>query len=466
MTTLDTVPQRNSDRQQRAIIPVPDPPTWEEPGSVADKIARTIFGKTPLWWYVGFSLSSILMAIFFFTIASVTIRGTGLWGIDIPVVWGMAIVNLIFWIGIGHAGTFISAFLLLMRQSWRVAFSRFAEAMTLFALAVAGLFPLIHLGRIEFAYYILPYPNTLNLFSQWRSPLVWDMFAISTYGIISALFWYIDLIPDLATMRDRAQTRWVRWAFAIPAMGWRGDAQHWEGLHKTAFFLAVLATPLVVSVHSIVGLDFAISNLPGWHHTIFPPFFVAGAVFSGMAMVMIFAVILRSGFNMKNLITEDHLNKAGILMLITGLLVTYGYFVETFGAWFSGDVHEWALTVERSLGTFAPAFWGMIFFNAVVIQLFWFRRFRTNHLTIVVVSVLVLVGMWLERFVIVPVSLSYPFMEAVWDPFTFGIWDWLTLVSPFGLFLTPLFLFIRFVPVIPIAETQAQATEEAHHDEH
>ncbi|NDJ84937.1 MAG: polysulfide reductase NrfD [Chloroflexi bacterium] len=336
--------------------------------------------------------------------------------------------------------------------------------MTIFALAVAGMFPLFHLGRIELFYYIIPYPNTMALYPQWRSPLVWDFFAIATYTIVSIMFFYIDLIPDLATLRDKAKSRFVKFLYAIPAMGWRGDAFHWEGLTKTAFFLAVLATPLVISVHSIVGLDFAISNLPGWHHTIFPPFFVAGAIFSGMAMVLLFAALLRSGFKMQGIITDEHLNKASILLLITGLIVVYGYIIETFGAWFSGDTHEWALVVERSLGTFAPAFWGMIIFNGVVIQLLWFKSIRTNPTALVFISIAVLVGMWLERFVIVPVSLSYPFLEGMWDPFSFTIWDILTIISPFGLFLTPMFLFIRFLPTVSIAETQAVAVEEENYD--
>lgn len=467
MATIDSTSQPiPSDRSQRELMPLPeDPQSWSEPGSVVDKMSRVIFNRTPLWWWVGFLISAALLLLFIFTLGSIAVRGTGLWNIDIPVVWAMDIVNLIFWIGIGHAGTFISAFLLLMGQEWRVAFSRFAEAMTLFALIVASLFPLFHLGRVELFYYIIPYPNTMILHPQWRSPLVWDFFAISTYGLISALFWYIDLLPDLAAMRDKAKSRFVKFFYAIPALGWRGDAMHWFGLHKTAFFLAALATPLVISVHSIVGLDFAISQLPGWHHTIFPPFFVAGAIFSGLAMVIIFAALLRSGFKMHNLITTDHLNKAAILMLITGLLVVYGYIIEIFGAWFAGDTHEWAVTVERAVGVYAPFYWGMLIFNGVFIQALWFKRIRTNPTALVIISIFVLIGMWFERFIIIPVSLAYPFMETMWEPFTFGFWDILTVISPFGLFLTPMFLFIRFLPSIPMAETQAVAIEEEHHAE-
>lgn len=433
---------------------------WKTLGSVTDKVSSVIFSGTPLWWWVGFLLSSVLMLIFIFTLASVAIRGTGLWGINVPTVWGMAIVNLIFWIGIGHAGTFISAFLLLMRQHWRSTFSRFAEAMTLFALVVAGMFPIFHLGRVELFYWLAPYPNSMYLNPQFRSPLIWDFFAISTYALVSLLFWYIDLIPDLAAMRDKAKARWVKFSYGIFAMGWRGDSAHWAGLHKVSFLLAALAAPLVISVHSIVGLDFAIGNLPGWHHTIFPPFFVAGAVYSGFAMVIIFAVILRSGFGMQNLIRLDHLDKAAKLMLVVGLLVTYGYLVEMFGAWYKNDIHEVDLVLNRTLGAYAPAFWGMIIFNGLFIQAFWFKRVRTNPTWLVIISIFVLMGMWLERFIIVPVSLSYTYQESMWAFLEFNIWDILTMISPFGLFLTAMFLFIRFVPFLPISETQTAALDE------
>lgn len=433
------------------------------PGNVTDSVSSVVFRRTPLWWWIGFGISSILLLIYIFMFLSITLTGTGLWGISVPVVWGMGIVNLIFWIGIGHAGTFISAFLLLMRQRWRGTFSRFAEAMTLFAVATAGLFPLLHLGRIELFYYITPYPNTMILHSQWRSPLVWDFVAITAYGTVSLLFWYIDLIPDLAAMRDKAKSNFSKFAYGIFAMGWRGDSRHWSALHKTTYTLAAIATPLVISVHSIVGLDFAIALVPGWHHTIFPPFFVGGAIFSGLAMVLIFATMLRSGFGMQNLITEAHLDNAAKLMLVTGLIVTYGYLVETFAAWYSGHTEEVRLVIERAVGPYGIAFWGMIFCNAVVIQALWFKRVRRNPTALVIISLFVLVGMWLERFVIVPVSLSHPYIQSMWEPFNWTIWDILTLISPFGLFLTGMFLFIRFVPVLPIAEIAHEAVE---HEEH
>ena len=446
----------------RAIVPTT---TTEEPkfrlGSVTDKISSIIFSGAPLWWWLGFLVSLLLLFVFIFTLASVAIRGTGLWGINVPVVWGMAIVNLIFWIGIGHAGTFISAFLLLMRQQWRGTFSRFAEAMTLFALATAALFPLFHLGRVELFYFIIPHPNNLQLHPQWRSPLVWDFFAIATYGIVSLLFWYIDMLPDLAALRDKAERRSTKRIYGLLSMGWRGDASHWSALHKTAYILAALATPLVISVHSIVGLDFAIANLPGWHHTIFPPFFVAGAIFSGLAMVLIFSVGLRSGFGLHKLISINHLENAAKLMLITGLIVVYGYAIETFGAWYKGDIHEVLLVRERALGPYAPLYWGMLIFNGLVIQLLWFKRVRRNPTMLVLISVSVILGMWLERFVIVPASLSYTFTEGSWALFNWNIWDILTMISPFGLFLTLMFLFIRVLPMLPISEVQQAAVEES-----
>jgi len=461
MAVLDDKSMQNLPREGESAHPGREWNSYSEPGSVTNKIAEVIFARTPLWWWVGFALSFILLLVFIFNFLSIAIRGTGLWNINVPVVWGVGIVNLIFWIGIGHAGTFISAFLLLMRQHWRGAFSRFAEAMTLFALATAGLFPLLHLGRIELFYYIVPYPNTMNLFTQFRSALAWDFVAITAYGTISLLFWYIDLIPDLAAMRDKAKSPWVKFAFGIGAMGWRGESRHWQALHKTSYALAALATPLVISVHSIVGLDFAIAIAPGWHHTLFPPFFVAGAIFSGLAMVIIFATILRSGFGMQKLITTWHLEAAAKLMLTAGLLVCYGYLIENISAYIVGHDYEVDLLFARLFGDYAISYWFMIFCNAIVIQLLWFKRIRTNPTALVIISLFVLIGMWLERYIIIPVSLSYPYGETMWSIFNMGFWDILTIVSPFGLFLTATFLFIRFLPVVPINEAQQVAIEDA-----
>jgi len=451
---------RRSPGQSTAITPVPQP-TLGAPGSITDKISGTIFTGTPLWWWIGFLISASLLGVFMFTIGVLLWRGVGIWDINNPVVWGFAIVNLVFWIGIGHAGTFISAVLLLLRQHWRSAFSRFAEAMTLFALAVAGLFPLLHLGRLQFAYWIFPYPNTLLLNPNWRSPLAWDAFAITVYGLVSLMFWYIDLMPDLAAMRDKTDNWFLKAFYGALSTGWRGDAEHWERLHNASYLFAAIATPLVISVHSVVGLDFAIANTVGWHHTIFPPYFVAGAVFSGFAMVIIVGAGLRRAYGLQDIITIDHMENAAKFVLITGLMVGYGYLMEYFTAWYLGHEGEWVLTVQRFIGPYAPFYWLMVIFNVVVIQALWFKRIRRNIPLLVTICLLVLVGMWLERFVIITMSLQYVHIPAGWDFFNAGIWDWLTLISPFGLFFTLLFLFIRVLPIIPIYETELLAAEEA-----
>jgi Ni/Fe-hydrogenase subunit HybB-like protein len=431
-------------------------------GSVTDAVNAPIFGNTPAWWWIGFLISSALLAVFMMTLGAISVIGVGLWDINNPVVWGTGIINLIFWIGIGHAGTFISAVLLLMRQHWRSAFSRFAEAMTLFALATAGLFPIFHTGRPWFVYWLIPYPNTMGLNPQWTSALVWDLVAISTYGLISVLFWYIDLIPDLAAVRDQAKSRPVKFIYGALAMGWRGESSHWERLHSVSYILAALATPLVISVHSIVGLDFAISNVGGWHHTIFPPYFVAGAVFAGFAMVIIAAVGLRVQFKLQHLITMEHIDNAAKFVLITGSLVGYGYLMEVFGAWYGGHTAEVLVAVNRAVGPYAPVYVGMIFFNVIFIQLLWFKSIRRNTTWLVVICIGVLIGMWLERFVIIPVSLSYGNSVAMWEFYVPTITDWLTIISPFGLFLAPFFLFIRFFPVLPMFEMQQIHYEEGH----
>jgi len=367
----------------------------------------------------------------------------------------------VFWVGIGHAGTFISAFLLLMRQHWRSAFSRFAEAMTLFALACAGLFPLLHLGRPQFAYWLFPYPNTLLLNPNWRGALPWDAVAISVYGIVSLIFWYVDLLPDLAAMRDKAENPLLKGFYAILGMGWRGESSQWEALHSASYLFAAVATPLVISVHSVVAFDFAIAITPGWHHTVIPPYFVAGAVFSGLAMVIIVGSALRIGFNLKEYITDDHLDKAARLMLVTGLMVAYGYLIEFFGAWYTGKSYEILVILERSFGPYAPAFYSMMIFNVVVPQLLWVKRIRRNIPMLVLICFGVLIGMWFERFIIITASLSFGFLPGMWQQWVPTGWDYLTTFATFGLFLTLLFVFIRVLPLLPIYETQQIAAEES-----
>jgi Ni/Fe-hydrogenase subunit HybB-like protein len=393
--------------------------------------------------------------------------GTGIWGINIPIAWGFAIINFVWWIGIGHAGTFISAVLLLLHQEWRTSINRFAEAMTLFAVACAGLFPILHLGRPWLFYWLMPYPNTMALWPQWRSPLVWDVFAVSTYALISLLFWYTGLVPDLATLRDRSRNRYAQWIYGFFAMGWRNAASHWKRYQNAYFILAALATPLVVSVHSIVGLDFAMSVVPGWHVTVFPPYFVGGAVFSGFAMVMTIAIPLRRAFGLQDFITMRHLINMAKIILATGLIVAYGYVVEAFFSWYSGHEFERFMQVNRMLGPYAPAFWSMIVCNVLVIQLLWFRRVRNNVFLLWVISVIVNIGMWLERFVITVTSLHRDFLPAAWGMYEPTVWDWSLFIGTIGLFFAMLFLFIRVLPMISIFEMRELVAEErGEHDAH
>src|SRR5205814_2450178 len=363
-------------------------------------------------WWVGFALSFLLVMVLFFSIAYLLVRGVGIWGINVPVAWGFAIVNFVWWIGIGHAGTLISAILLLLHQKWRTSINRFAEAMTLFAVACAGLFPLLHLGRPWFFYWLLPYPNTMEMWPQWRSPLVWDVFAVLTYFTVSLLFWYIGLIPDLATLRDRSSRCLGRITYGILAMGWRGSARHWHRYEVAYLLLAGLATPLVVSVHTVVSFDFAVAIVPGWHSTIFPPYFVAGAIFSGFAMVLTLAIPIRAIYGLEGFITSRHLQNMAKVMLATGLIVAYGYTIEAFIAWYGGDKYEGFMIWNRMTGPYAPVYWSLIFCNVVLPQVLWFKRVRTNVLILFILSIIVNVGMWLERFIIIVTSLHRDFLPS------------------------------------------------------
>ncbi|MCA9969085.1 MAG: polysulfide reductase NrfD [Anaerolineales bacterium] len=448
--------------------PAQKTPPVIEPGhsyaSITDKISALVLRRgTPRGWLFGFGLAFSLVMVLLTAVAYLLARGVGIWGINAPVGWGFAITNFVWWIGIGHAGTLISAILLLMRQEWRTSINRFAEAMTLFAVANAALFPLIHLGRPWRFYWFIPYPNTLGLWPQWRSPLIWDFFAIMTYGLVSLLFWYIGLIPDLATLRDHAQRRAARLIFGVLAMGWRGSARHWHRYEQAYFLVAALATPLVVSVHSIVGLDFAVSLIPGWHTTITPPFFVFGAILSGFAMVLTIAIPLRKFYRLEDLITQRHLDNMAKIMIVTGLLVTYGYLSEIFFGWYSGSEFEAALIADRFTGLYAPWYYLMLLCNVGVTQLLWFKRLRRSVVGLFVVSLLVNVGMWLERFIIVVTSLYHDYLPSSWGPFVATGWDYATLAGTIGLFAALLFLFIRFLPVVSIAEMRelvAEATPE------
>lgn len=424
--------------------------------AVTDKISSIVLTQpTPRVWYIGFGISFVLVLILLYAVAYLFSVGVGVWGINIPVAWGFAIVNFVWWIGIGHAGTLISAILLLMRQKWRNSINRFAEAMTLFAVACAGMFPLLHLGRPWFFYWLFPYPSTMGIQPQFRSPLVWDVFAVSTYFTVSLLFWYLGLIPDLATLRDRARKRLPRFVYGILAMGWRGSAIHWHRYEMAYLLLAGLATPLVVSVHTVVSFDFSIALVPGWHSTIFPPYFVAGAIYSGFAMVLVLAIPIRALYGLEDFITLRHLRNMGEIMLATGLIVAYGYLMETFMAWYSGNLYEWSMMLNRMFGSYGYMYWLLMLFNVLVPQTIWIPRIRTSVPALFAISLSVLFGMWLERYVIIVVSLSRDFLPTAWGQYAGTIWDYATLAGSIGLFLTLMFLFIRFLPMISIFEMRA-----------
>ncbi len=424
--------------------------------TVTDKISSIVLSsRAPRFWYIGFTISFLLVIVLFISIANLLVRGVGIWGINIPVAWGFAIVNFVWWIGIGHAGTLISAILLLLRQEWRTSINRFAEAMTLFAVACAGLFPLLHMGRPWFFYWLLPYPNTMDLWPQFRSPLVWDAFAVSTYGLVSLLFWYIGLVPDLATLRDRSRHPVGRTVYGMLAMGWRGSARHWHRYEVAYLLMAGLATPLVVSVHSIVSIDFAFAQVPGWHATIFPPYFVAGAIYSGFAMVVTLAVPLRAVYGLQDFITIRHLDNMAKIMLATGLIVAYGYGMEIFSAWYSGSETEWFTTINRMTGPYRHLYYALILCNIVMPQAFWFEALRSKPIFLFVASLVINTGMWLERFIIVVTSLSREFMPSEWHMYYPTIWDWGLFIGTIGLFLSLLFVFIRVLPMISIFEMRS-----------
>jgi Ni/Fe-hydrogenase subunit HybB-like protein len=443
--------QQTKSTDAAASLPIIEP--GHTLGSITDKISAIVLTRrTPRFWYVGFALSFVLVLVLFFCIAALITVGVGLFGIMIPVAWGFAIVNFVWWIGIGHAGTLISAILLLLRQKWRQSINRFAEAMTLFAVACAGLFPILHLGRPWFAYWLFPYPSTMAIQPQFRSPLVWDVFAVSTYFTVSLLFWFLGLIPDLATLRDRARGRVPRFIYGILAMGWRGSAIHWHRYEMAYILLAGLATPLVVSVHTVVSFDFAVALVPGWHSTIFPPYFVAGAIYSGFAMVLTIAIPLRKLYDLEDFITMRHLKNMGLVMLATGMIVAYGYLMETFMAWYSGDIFEKFMMMNRMFGPYGWMYWLLILFNILIPQALWFRSLHTNALVLFVIAVSVNVGMWLERYVIVVVSLHRDFMPSAWGMYSGTIVDYAVLAGSMGLFVCLLFIFIRVLPMISIYE--------------
>jgi molybdopterin-containing oxidoreductase family membrane subunit len=436
-----------------------------EPGhplaTVTDRICYLFTEKrTPTGWFVGFGIAFLLLLLLNFTILHLLTTGIGIFGNNIPVGWAFPIINFVWWIGIGHAGTLISAILLLFRQQWRTSINRFAEAMTLFAVACAALFPLLHTGRPWLAaYWLFPYPNTMGLWPQFRSPLIWDVFAVSTYGTVSLLFWFTGLVPDLATIRDRTTSKTRRLIFGVLALGWRGSARHWQRYEMAYLLLAGISTPLVLSVHSVVSFDFAVSQVPGWHATIFPPYFVAGAIYSGFAMVLTLAIPMRKFYGLTDFITRRHIDNMTKVMLATGMIVAYGYANEAFFAWYSGNEYEQAMMWGRMTGPYSWSYWMLISINAVMIQLFWFKKVRENLGLLFVLSLLVNVGMWLERFVIIVTSLSRDFLPSSWDMFSPTRWDIAMYAGTIGLFLALFFLFVRLLPAISIFEMRTLVPE-------
>ncbi len=422
--------------------------------SITQDVSGIVEKRTPLPWYFLVALTTSLALLMFGMIGYLFFEGIGIWGLNNPVGWGWAIINFVFWVGIGHAGTLISAILFLLRQKWRTSINRFAEGMTIFAVITALIFPGIHVGRVWVVYWLLPYPNQMSMWPNFRSPLVWDIFAVGTYFLVSFTFWYMGLIPDFATLRDRTKKKLKKMVYGFFAMGWRGGNRQWKHYELAYLLLAGLSTPLVLSVHSVVSTDFATSILPGWHTTIFPPYFVAGAVFSGFAMVTTLAIIVRKIFKIEHIITVNHLEKMAKIMLATGMMVGYSYSIEFFMAWYSGNGYEAFTFLNRAFGPYAWAYWIMISCNVLVPQFFWFKKLRNSIPFLFVATIFINIGMWFERFVIVVSSLSRDFLPSSWDYFTPTMYDIGIFVGSFGLFLTLFLLFVRFLPIIAMSEVK------------
>ncbi len=417
--------------------------------------------KPPKAWYAALAVSSSALLLGVYCVVQLLQRGIGVWGNSNTVGWAWDITNFVFWIGIGHAGTLISAVLYLTRQSWRTSINRAAEAMTIFAVAAAGIFPILHTGRPWFAWWMIPHPNDMGMWPQFRSPLMWDVFAISTYATTSILFWFMGLVPDLATFRDRSTSKVKQLIYGALALGWRGSARQWHRYERAYLILAALSTPLVFSVHSVVSFDFATSQTPGWHTTIFPPYFVAGAIFSGFAMVLTLMVPARYLFNLKHIIKNEHIEAMCKILIATGLMVGLAYGVEFFIAAYSGNMYEQFTFINRAFGPFWWAYFAMVSCNVLIPQFFWFKKCRTNPYIIIILCIFVNIGMWFERFVIIGTSLARTFLPSSWTLYSPTFYDIGTFIGSFGLFLTMFLLFFRYLPVIAISEVKG-VTPEAH----
>lgn len=458
--------------EKQITVPMPPAELAREPlvgnnrsiGWISDRIAGIAEGKTPVWWWVAFVPSVLLMTLLGCMLAYKCSAGVGLWGNNHPVMWGWDIINFVWWIGIGHAGTLISAILFLLRQRWRTGVNRAAEAMTIFAVMCAGIYPALHTGREWFDWFLFPIPNSNSIWPQFRSPLMWDVFAVSTYFTVSCLFWYVGLVPDLAVMRDRAKTKTRKFLYGLFALGWTGSNRHWSNYEKCYLILAGVSTPLVLSVHSIVSLDFAVSQLPGWHTTIFPPYFVAGAIFSGFGMVLTLLVPLRKMCKLEDIITLRHVDLMCKVTLATGSIVGYAYLMELFIAWYSGSPYERFAFINRLSGPYAWGYWCMMGCNVILPQLFWSPKMRRNLVAVFIISILVNIGMWFERFVIIVISLHRDFLPSNWGYFAPTWVDICTFLGTFGLFFTLFLLFMRFLPMIAISEVKGVTPQsDPHH---
>tara|TARA_B110000438_G_scaffold170883_1_gene163277 strand:- start:722 stop:2095 length:1374 start_codon:yes stop_codon:yes gene_type:complete len=432
--------------------------------SITEKISGIVLTRnTPVAWFIFFAIGFLLLHGLMVGVPYLLFEGVGIWGLNNPVGWGWAIINFVWWIGIGHAGTLISAVLLLFRQKWRTSINRAAEAMTIFAVLCAMQFPLLHTGRPWLAcYWLLPYPNSMDMWPQFRSPLMWDVFAVSTYLTVSLVFWFVGLVPDFASMRDRTKNRIGQVIYGMLSLGWRGSAIHWERYEMASLLLAGLSTPLVLSVHSIVSFDFAVALIPGWHTTIFPPYFVAGAIYAGFAMVLTLMIPMRMIYGLEDFINERHLNNMAKVMLASGMIVAYGYFMEQLIAWYSASTYEGFMMQNRMHGPYSAYYFFLILCNIVVPQLLWIRYFRTNMFWLFFVCQFINVGMWLERFIIVVTSLHRDYMPSSWDMFHPTIWDIIIYVGTIGLFTVLFFLFIRGLPMISLHEIRTLLVSKDH----
>ncbi|MDY0079006.1 MAG: NrfD/PsrC family molybdoenzyme membrane anchor subunit [Ignavibacteriaceae bacterium] len=433
---------------------------------IEDLIAKPLDEKPNKKYFMALGFSLTLLFIGVISVSYLFFYGTGVWGLNQPVGWAFDITNFVFWVGIGHAGTLISAILYLLRQKWRMGIARFAEAMTIFAVMCAGIFPVIHTGRPWLAGYLLPYPNQHGLWVNFTSPLVWDVFAVSTYFTVSLVFWYVGLVPDFASLRDRTASKIKKYIYSIFSLGWRHSHRNWQHYEKAYMLLAGFATPLVLSVHTIVSFDFAVSIMPGWHATIFPPYFVAGAIFSGFAMVVTVMIFVRKIFDLENIITLNHLEKMNKVILATGMMVGYAYAMEFFIAWYGGNPFESFVFINRAFGPYVWAYWIMVSCNVIFPQLFWFKKLRRSIPVMLVVVIFVNVGMWFERFVITVTSLHRDFLPSSWGYFVPTLVDFGTLIGSFGLFFTLVLLFTKGLPLVSIAEIKAVAdnAQPSHHD--